>query len=185
MEDQKIVELYWERSETAISETQNKYGNYCYYIAYHILYSHEDSEECVNDTYLKAWEAMPPHKPSKLSVFLGKITRNLSLDRYDKKMAQKRMTSTHLILDEMEECIPDTSTSRDLTEEIVLRDAINAFLKSLTEQTRIVFMRRYWYLCSVSEISGDLGLSESNVKIILHRTRKKFKEFLEKEGILI
>lgn len=185
MDDNRIVDLYWERSETAIAETQKKYGNYCHYIAYHILYSQEDAKECVNDTYIKAWQSMPPHKPGKLAAFLGTITRNLALDRYAYQKAQKRSGQASLVLDELGECIPDPATQGDVVDEIALKDAINAFLRSLPANIRIIFLQRYWYLCSVKEIAQNLDLTESNVKVILHRTRLKFKSFLEKEGISI
>ena len=184
MEDQKIVELYWERSETAIAETQKKYGKYCHYIAYNILNSNPDAEECVNDTYLKTWEAIPPAKPRLFKSFIGRITRNLALDRYDREHALKRRGNTDLILDEIGECVPEDD-GREMSEEIALRDAINGFLESLPEETRKIIMRRYWYLSPVAHIAGDLGLSESNVKVILMRTRKKFKAYLEKEDIRI
>lgn len=185
MEDNKIIELYWERSETAITETQNKYGRYCHYIAYNILYSNEDSEECVNDTYLRAWDSMPPHRPERLSAFLGKITRNLALDRYDRSRAQKRSSNVEVALSELEECIPDVRGGLSVADEIVLRDAINGFLASLPVRTRKVFVRRYWYLSTVKDIACDLDMSESNVKVLLLRTRQRFKSYLEKEGIVI
>ena len=186
MEDNKIVELYWERSETAISETQKKYGKYCHYIAYNILNSETDAEECVNDTYLKAWDSIPPSRPQKMSAFLGKITRNLALDRYDREHALKRNSRLDVVFDELEECLPSASDDgREMSEEIALRDAINEFLESLPKQTRIIFMRRYWYMSPVAHIAGDLGLSVSNVKIILMRTRKKFKTYLERMDIII
>lgn len=185
MEDNKIVDLYWERSEAAVLETQKKYGRYCHSIAYNILYSAEDAEECVNDTYRKAWDAMPPRRPQQLSAFLGKITRNTALDYYSYLKAQKRSGNTELILDEMAECIPDPGSTADISDKIALKNAINGFLESLPRQTRIIFMRRYWYLSPLKEIAHDYSLKESNVKVILHRTRNKFKEYLEKEGIVI
>lgn len=185
MEDKKIVELYWERSETAIAQTQDKYGRYCHCIAYNILYSNEDAEECVNDTYLRAWDSMPPHRPERLSAFLGKITRNLALDRYDRARAQKRSAGIELALDELGECIPDSKGEMPISDEIALRDAINSFLASLPTQTRKVFVRRYWYLSAVKDIACDLEMSESNVKVLLLRTRQRFRSYLEKEGIVI
>ncbi|MBE6706265.1 MAG: RNA polymerase sigma factor [Ruminococcaceae bacterium] len=184
MEDSKIIDLYFERSQSAIKETHEKYGHYCHTIAYNVLYSYEDAEECVNDTYLRAWKSIPPHRPSRLSAFLGKITRNLALDRYDSRTAKKRECPLELALEEISECVPDVSAERE-SDGGVLRDAINSFLASLPRRTRIIFMQRYWYLSSISEISASLGISESNVKVILMRTRKKFKEFLEKEEIFI
>ena len=185
MDDQKIVDLYWERSETAISETQKKYGKYCYHIAYTILYSNEDAEECVNDTYLRAWGAIPPARPSRLSTFLGKITRNLALDRWEKNHAQKRSGAVELALDELSECIPDTGSELDPIDEIVLSDAINSFLAGLPLKTRQMFVRKYWYLSSTKDIARDVGMSESAVKVSLMRTREAFRLHLEKEGIVI
>lgn len=184
MDDDKIVDLYWERSEQAISESQKKYGRYCHYIAYNILYSNEDAEECVNDTYLRAWNTMPPKRPQLLSAFLGKITRNLALDRYSYNNAKKRVGETLTLIEEFGECLP-SGNSDSIIDEIVLKDAINGFLESLTQKTRTVFMQRYWYLRKISDIANDFGMSESNVKVILHRTRLRFKKYLEKEGITI
>ena len=183
MEDKKIVELYWERKEEAISETAKKYGRYCYGISYGILHSEEDAEECVNDTYARAWEAMPPQRPQRLPSFLGRITRNISLDRYDRSKAQKRASGVALIYDELEELISDGSESG--LDSFVLRDAINSFLAKLPKRSRIIFVRRYWYLSPISEIAEDMGLSESNVKAILFRARAKLKAYLEKEGISV
>ena len=185
VEDVRIVELYWERSETAIEETQKKYGRYCYHIAYNILRSNEDSEECVNDTYLKAWSSMPPHKPEKLSGFLGKIVRNVALDRYDKKMAAKRSSGVELALDELAECVADTDAEAWNADEERLRTVINGFLASLGKRDRMIFIRRYWYISSISQIATEFGADEGNIKVILHRTRKKFREYLVMEGIEI
>lgn len=185
MDDERIVELFWQRSETAIAETQSKYGKYCHYIAYNILSDNSDAEECVNDTYLKAWEAIPPHKPTKLSTFLGKITRHLALNRREVQTAAKRGAgAVPIALDELAECIADTEAG-DPTDEIALRGALNRFLRALPEETVIVFLQRYWYFASVKEIAANRGMSESNVKVILHRARGKLKTFLEKEGIII
>ena len=174
MDDQKIVDLYWERSESAIKETQKKYGRYCHSIAYAILHSNEDAEECVNDTYLRAWGAIPPAKPSRLATFLGKITRNLALDRYDCAHAQK-----------LSECIPDADSTLDLTDKIALGDAINSFLESLPVKTRQIFMRRYWFMSPIKDIARDVDMSESAIKVSLMRTRNEFKAHLEKEGIVL
>ena len=184
MQDCNIVDLYWQRDERAIKETASKYGGYCYRIAYDILYSELDAEECVNDTYLKAWESMPPHKPEKLSTFLGKITRNLALNRYIHDRAQKRNKATDVVFDELAELIPDGVTSH-MPEEVALKDVINRFVASLPSLTRVVFVRRYWYVSSIRDIAADYGLSQGYVKVMLLRTRKKFKAFLEKEGITL
>lgn len=184
VEDKKIVELYWERSETAIVETQKRYGRYCHYIAYNILYSHEDAEECVNDTYIKTWNALPPHRPERLAAFLGKITRNTALDRYLSDRTKKRGGGqTEAVLDELAECVQDEKSSSCMADELALREAINGFLGLLPVQKRIIFLRRYWYMSSVKEIAEDYGLTESNVKVTLLRTRNRFKAYLEKEGI--
>ena len=180
MEDQKIVELYWERSESALEETRKKYGRYCHSIAYRILNSDPDAEECVNDTYLRAWESMPPQKPTFLQGFLGAITRNLALNRYDYNRAGKR-DALQTIAQEYWESVP--SGELPLVEQIELRRVINAFLATLPPKTRTVFLRRYWYACPIREIAQGMGMSESNVKVMLHRTRQAFKEYLEKEGI--
>ena len=185
MDDQQIVDLYWQRDEHAIAETQKKYGKYCHTIAYTILHSHEDAEECVNDTYLRAWGAIPPAKPGRLSTFLGKITRNLSLDRWEKNAAQKRSGPVEVVLDELSECIPDADSALDPVDMIALGDAINAFLAGLPQKARQIFLRRYWYMSPVKAIARDTGMTESAVKVSLLRTRESFKAYLEKEGIVL
>lgn len=186
MDDERIVDLYWERSENAIAETSAKYGRYCKYIAYNILQNHEDSEECVNDTYMKAWAAMPSYRPSKLSAFLGKITRNLSLNRYKKSTTQKRGAGQiPLALDELQECLPSSSSVEKEMDDILLKDALNQFLSELDRENRIIFMQRYWYLCSIKEIAKEHHFTESKVKMILSRLRSQLKIFFEKEGIEI
>ena len=186
MEDQQIIELYNERSETAISETANKYGKYCYYIAYHILYDEQDSEECVNDTYLRAWENIPPQYPNKMSAFLGKITRNLALNRYRYYMREKRRGGQiPLVLDELQECVPATNSTEEMIEENLLVELLNRFLHELPIEKRMMFVRRYWYMSSIQEIANDYEISESKVKMTLLRTRNKLKQILEKEGIVL
>lgn len=183
MEDQKIVSLYWERNENAIVETHKKYGKYCYVIAYNILHSHEDSEECVNDTWNGAWNSMPPEKPTKLQCFLARITRNIAIDRYRYDYAQKRGAEIDSAIDEYWECIPNKDAPID--EELALKEAINGFLAKLDTRERIIFMRRYWYSMSVKDIADGMELSETHVSVILHRTRRKFKDHLTKEGIFV
>lgn len=184
MEDEKIVSLYWERSETAIEETQKKYGKYCRTVAYRILTSEADAEECENDTYLKAWHAIPPHRPSRLSTFLGKITRRLALDRLEKQGAAKRLCYGSTVCDELAECLSDGKDADTVVDSIALRDAMNRFLASLEKRDRVVFMQRYWYFLSVGEIAKSTGFTESNVKVILYRTRKALQSFLEKEDLI-
>ena len=181
MQDHEIVALYWKRDENAISETRDKYGVYCYTIAFNILYSNEDAEECVNDTYIKAWNTMPPQKPTVLSAFLGKITRNLAINRYKQERAAKRDVRLTEVFCEADGTMSGKYT--DPLDEIALKDAINSFLASLSREHRIIFLRRYWYMSSVSEIARDYRIPEGTVKSILSRTRIKFRTHLEKEGI--
>ena len=186
MDDKQIVELYQKRSETAIAETAAKYGKYCYTIAFHILYDQLDSEECVNDTYLRTWEAIPPQCPEKLSSFLGKITRNLALNKYKYYFREKRGNGqTALVIDELNECIPASSNTEEAVDEILLVELLNQFLYGLPKEKRNIFLRRYWYMSSIQEIAKDYGFSESKVKMILLRTRNKLKQVLEKEGIVL
>lgn len=186
MDDNQILDLYWRRSENAISETANKYGKYCHYIAYNILRDNGDSEECVNDTYLKAWEIIPPHRPNRLSTFIGKITRNLALNKYKHYTAQKRGSGqVSLALDELQECLSTNNGVDKVIDDLTLTDVLNRFLASLPSETRKVFMRRYWYLSSIKDIADDFKISESKTKMMLLRARKELKKILEKEGIAL
>lgn len=182
MDDQEIIDLYWARAETAISATDEKYGRYCRYIAYNILQSEEDSEECVNDAYLRAWNAMPPQRPDRLSAFLAKLTRNLALDRYRYNNRDKRgHGQLPLALDELAECAAARGSTDGIAERMALEELMNRFLASLPEQTRNIFMRRYWFLSPVKEIAADFSVSESAVKMTLLRARKELKRLLMKE----
>lgn len=184
MEDKQIVDLYWARSERAISETEKKYSRYCYSIAYNILHNNEDSEECVNDTYLSAWRAMPEQRPHRLPAFLGRITRNLSLNRVELYHAEKRGSGqVPLALDELHECIPSPDHADRVVDDLVLADTFNRFLASLSREKRVIFMRRYWYLSPVAEIAKDYSMSESKVKMSLLRSRKALKQMLKEYRI--
>ena len=186
MDDKQILDLYWARSESAIAETDKKYGKFCHRIAYNILVNHEDSEECVNDTYLKTWSIIPPKRPVKFGAFLGKIVRNLALNRYEKLHTAKRGSGeVPVALDELAECIPDPNPVERTIDNKILADKLNIFLSELPKDTRKIFMRRYWELCSVKEIASVYGISESKVKMILFRTRGKLRTFLEREGIAL
>lgn len=186
MEDQEIIKLYLERSEDAIEQTAVKYGNYLHTIAYHILENQEDSEECVNDTYWKAWGTIPPRRPKRLSVFLGKITRNLSLDRFRRYTAEKRGGGEIMVaLEELGDCVSNPGTGEEQFKKMLLTEVLNRFLASLTPEHRKIFMRRYWYVSSVKEIAEDYGITESKVKMSLLRSRNRLKEMLEKEGIVV
>lgn len=185
MEDSEIVELYWQRAERAVNETILKYARYLKSIAFHILYNDSDSEECVNDTYTHAWNAMPPHKPQKLGPFLGKITRNLALNMYEKMTAEKRGAGEMPVaLDELSEVIGKESVQQEVDASF-LTDAINTFLGGLNEETRKIFVRRYWYMSSVKEIAAEYGISESKTKMTLLRTREKLRDYLEQEGFAV
>ena len=183
MDDNRIIDLYFARNERAIEHTSKKYGKLLNYVAYNILHDASDSEECVNDTYMRAWQAMPPERPTYLSAFLSKITRNLSINRYLQNKARRKMLTTDKVLEEMADCIPDTSAP--ICDDIILRDAINSFLYSLDENPRKMFVKRYFYMMTIKEISIDMKTSVSNVKVSLMRTREKFKAYLEKAGINI
>lgn len=186
MDDKQIIELFQQRSENAITETANKYGAYCHYIAYHILTNHQDSEECVNDTYLKAWNTIPPTIPDLLSAFLARITRSISINRLEQQSAQKRGGSQVVLsLEELEECIPSENQLDTLTADSALDEVMNRFLRSLSPEVRTIFLRRYWYFCTVKEIASDLKVSEGKVKMSLYRTRKKLYSTLTKEGVVL
>lgn len=185
MVDEKIVDLYWMRSEDAITETATKYGKYCYLIAYNILRDTEDAQECVNDTYLSAWNLIPEYRPSKLSSFLGKITRNLALNRYDYNKAQKRGgNQIDLALNELLECVSNNKSPGDIVDAMILEDVLNSFLESLDERNRNIFVERYWCMSSIKEIAKKHSLTESNVKVSLYRSRKILKLILAEEEIL-
>ncbi len=184
MKDNEIINLYWSRDEAAITATADTYGNYCYTIAYNILYNNEDAEECLNDTWLKAWKSIPPHRPNRLSTYLGKITRNLSLDRYKLLTAQKRgMGQVELALSELEGCVPAQTDMEQIVDEMVLVNAIENFLYAQPRTERNIFIGRYWYLYSIRDLAGAYRMSESKVMSLLHRMRSKLKLHLEKEGI--
>ena len=185
MDDTQIVELYWAREESAIEETEAKYGSYCYSIAQNILHNPDDAKESVNDTWLDAWNSMPPHRPSVLSTFLGKLTRRISIDKWRRTTAKKRGNGQlPLVLDELEDCVSDGKSIEEETERKLLNEVIAAFVKSLPETEQKVFLCRYWYMDSVSAIATRFRFSESKVKSMLSRTREKLRVRLEKEGLV-
>lgn len=186
MDDNKIIDLYWELSEVAITETADKYGRYCHYISYNILHNAQDAEECVNDTYLGAWKSMPPQRPNKLSAFLGKLTRNLSLNRFKQYTAEKRgFGQTELVLSELEDCIPAPNDIEQETDERILVEAIDRFLYGQPKIKRDVFIRRYWYMSAIRDIAEQYDISESKTTSMLFRLRNELKLLLEKEGIVL
>lgn len=185
MEDSRIVELYWQKNTDAIKETDRKYGAYCFTVANNILHNKEDSEECVNDTYLRAWNAIPPQKPKKLRMFLAKITRNLSINRFHARSAEKRGgCEIILVLDELAECIADETDVASEYEAKVLGQCIRNFVRKLPDREGNIFVRRYFFSEPVVQIAEKYGLTENNVHVILSRTRAKLKNKLQKEGIL-
>ena len=183
MDDKQIVELYWQRDEHAIEATAAKYGPYCMKISRNILEDRADSEENVNDTYLHAWNAMPPQRPAILQAFLGKIARNLALNRYKAKSAQKRQgDALAFSLDELDDCAVSLSGPESETAATELGASISAFLRTQSEDARSMFILRYFYCDSIEEISSRFGCGESRVKTTLLRTRRKLKQHLIKEG---
>lgn len=185
MEDTHIVQMYWDRNETAISESAMKYGTYCTSIAQNILRNPADAEECVNDTWLHAWNAMPPHRPNSLRTFLGKITRCVSLKKWRDEHRDKRGgDEVALALEELSECIPSNTSVEESVIAEELSERINRFVGTLVPTERRVFLCRYWYLDSIEKIGTDFRFSSSKVRSMLHRTREKLRVYLEKEGVL-
>lgn len=185
MEDSQIIELYWQKNTDAISETAKKYGAYCFAIAENILHNPEDSEECINDTWLHAWNVIPPQKPLILRMFLAKITRNLSLDRLDARNAKKRGSGEiALILDELEECLGSRTDTESAYEAKELRQCIQHFVRTLPEREANVLVRRYFFAESIADIAKRYSLTKNHVMVILNRSRKKLKTHLLKEGYL-
>ena len=186
MNDREIIELYFARDERAIKETEAVYGRYCFAVAENILRNVSDSEECVNDTYLRAWDAIPPKRPHSLKLFLGKITRNLALNRYFSERAEKRGGGEFaLALSEVEDFISDGGSHDEELSAKELSEHLRRFLLDRSPRDRAIFIRRYFYFDSVSDIAAATSVSEKNVYLILSRTRKKLKEYLQKEGYTI
>lgn len=184
MEDHKIVDLYWQRSENAIKETAGKYGKMLDGISYSLLSSREDAEECVNDTYLEAWNKMPEDRPAYLGAYLSRIVRCISIDRFRSAHRQKRGEAASLT-DELADCIPSGMTPEEEYENGRIAKVINKFLFELDEEKRRIFVRRYYYSDSVSDIASRLHIGVPKVKTTLHRLRGELREYLEKEGIFV
>ena len=186
MDDEMIYDLYFARDEEAIRQTDKKYGRYCFSIAYGILHTREDADECVSDTWTRTWNAIPPKRPSVFSSFLAKITRNLSFNRYEELHAAKRGSGeTALALDELSEVIGHKSDVEENMDLIYLKDSINRFLRDLPKEERVFFVQRYFYVCSIDEIARKNLASPSKVKMTLLRTREKLREALRKEGYAV
>lgn len=183
MDDSKIVSLYWNRNEQAITESEEKYGEYCYRIAFYILNEKNDADESVNDTWLAAWNSMPPHRPSVLKTFLGKLTRCISINKWNNNTAQKRGGGRiDEALSELAECLPANSCPEKEAETELLKDILSDFVRSLKPMERKLFMGKYWHLYSIEQLADAYGFTQSKVKSMLLRTRKKLKQRLTEEG---
>ena len=183
MDDEQILELYWQRNEAAIARTEEKYGSYCLTIAERILPRREDAEECVNDTWMKAWTSIPPNRPNRLRLFLARLTRNLAINRYQELRTKKRGSGEiTLVLDELAECLTGESSVEDEVITGELRDCIRRFVNSLPEREAKMFAGRYFYLESIEELAGRLNMTQNNLSVTLSRIRKKLKSKLIKEG---
>ena len=184
MNDAMIIDLYCNRNELAINETAKKYGNYCFTISNNILKNNHDAQECVNDTYLRTWDNIPPAKPLNLRAFLGRITRNLSLDRYKFNKAKKREGSEfELLLTELEDCISSNLTTEAEFDSNFVVQIINDWLLSQSSENRVLFVKRYWHAESIHDLASNHQMSESKVKSVLFRMRKNLKTQLKKEGV--
>ncbi len=184
MKDEAIIALYWARDPQAIAASEDTYGAYCRAVARGILRDERDGEECVSDTWHRAWQTMPPQRPAVLRAFFGKLTRNLALHVYERQHAQKRGGGqVPLALEELEECLPSAHSVEDALEGRALSALLDDFVRELPRRERVIFLRRYWYLCPVKDIARSMGLGESLVKMSLSRSRQKLRQLLEKEGI--
>ena len=184
MEDKQIVDLFWERSEDAIARTDQKYGRYLLFIAKNVLSDDEDAREVQNDTYLRTWNSIPPERPTRFRSYIGAICRNLSLDRYRERMAEKRSGGIEVAIDELAECVPDTRECDEAASKLIA-DALNRFVAELSVRDRKIFVQRYWYMCSTEQIARENAINKNTVVTVLYRTRKDLKAFLEKEGVNI
>jgi len=182
MDDLQIIELFWLRDEAAILESQKKYGDFCRSIAFHILNDPEDTKECVLDTWLRAWDSIPPTRPNFLRAFFGRIVRNLSISRYRREHAQKRFSSMEILLGELEDCIPSVQTTETMAEASELSRIIETWLLSLPREARILFLRRYWNGLPLKTLAKELGISANNLSQRMYRLRLSLKTALEKEG---
>lgn len=184
MDDDAIIDLYWARKETAIAETDRKYGAYCHAISYNILKIHEDAEECVNDSYQHAWSAIPPERPQRFKSWLAVVVRNLSLDRYRKNRTKKRYEPCILLLSELEDCVPSGESAERLADTKALAECLNRWLAAQSAEDRKLFLRRYWFGEPVSALAKSKGQSANATAQKLRRLRASLKKFLEKEGVI-
>ena len=185
MEDVQIIDLYWQRDETAIQETDTKYGNFCHKLAMNILHSFQDSEECVSDAYTRCWDTMPPQRPNSLRAYLGAILRNLSISRYRSAHAQKRFGGVEVLLSELEDCVPSPENVQRTVEAEELGALISRWLNTLPQEDRVLFIRRYWNGDTVKALAGELGIRPNALTKRLLRLRENLRLNLEKEGISV
>jgi len=185
MNDERIIELFFERSEQAVRELDRKYGKVFHSLSFRILNNRQDAEECVNDAYLGAWNAIPPVRPNPLLAFVCKIVRNVSLKRYDQNTAVKRNSRYDVAIEELQDCLASDNTIEDEIEERELTKLLEAFLDSLSKENRVIFLRRYWFSDTYADIAKQVGLSEKNVSVRLTRIRKELREYLIERGILL
>lgn len=183
MEDEKIIDLFFKRSEQAITESDRKYGRSCRKVSFNILQNREDVNECLNDTYLAAWNTIPPKRPNPLVAYLLRIIKNLSLKKYRDNCAQKRYSAMDTCFEELEECLPSAGSGTETANDLYLKIVIEQFLDHLDADSRLMFVRRYWYGDSVRNIARIFRISENNASVRLHRIRKELKDYMEKEGV--
>jgi len=185
LDDRKIIELFYERSEQAIMELSSKYGSVCTKVAYNILNNKQDAEECVNDAYLGVWNTIPPQNPNPLVSYVCRIVRNLAIKKYYSKTAAKRNSTYDVALDELENCFPATGSVEEALDAKELARNIDAFLETLSQENRIMFVRRYWYSDSIDDLASLFGVSNHNISVRLSRTREKLKKYLLQKGIML
>ena len=185
MNDERIIELFFERSEQAIKELDGKYGKVFHLLSFKILNNHQDAEECVNDSYLGTWNAIPPAKPNPLLAFVCKIVRNISLKRYEQNTAAKRNSHYDVAMEELEDCLASTTTIEEEFAERELTTIIESFLDSLSKENRVIFLRRYWFSDTYADIAKQVGLTENNVSVRLTRIRKELREYLLEREVIV
>lgn len=183
MEDMQLIGLFWARDEAAIRETDRKYGRYCFKISVNIVTSPEDAEECVSDTWLRAWDTMPPERPRSLRAYLGRIVRNLSISLYRRRHAQKRYTGIETLLSELDDCVPAYGQTEQAAEARRITEAINSWLDTLEPRDRALFVRRYWYGDAARDLARAAGMTQGQLSGKLYRLRERLRLHLEQEGI--